>query len=157
MAMMTGAKLTAVLLCAAAAAMASGCSSLKRFAPPGIVKYEHISDKKSQNPVIKARIAETKKQKQGSFPDLSKEPTKAPEPMPADERAEMISSLRESGDALDAEVAASRAAATAETGAASDKGSLDEARNALDEAVKKDEAAARKEQGMKPRAPTPQN
>lgn len=158
---MTGAKSAAFVVCAAAVLAGSGCANLKRFAPAGLVKYEQIASKKPQNPVIKARIAETAKSGDGGFPDLSKEPKAAPKPMPAAERAEITAALRARRDAVEADIAEARAAAEAEGetivalpgGAQGDQGSLKEARDALDEAVKKDEAAARKERGMKPRSP----
>ena len=131
---------------------ASGCSSgaLKRFAPPGIVKYEELAKDQPANPVIVQRIEVQKDEPGGGFPNLSEEPTKVPEGIAKPERDAMEADLLRQRDALNAAMTEDRTLAETERLHA-----LEEDRDALSEAVAKDDAAARRERGQPPRDPAP--
>ena len=137
-----------IYILAIAALAAAGCSSggLKRFAPPGIVKYEELAKDQPVNPVIVQRIEDQKDEPGGGFPNLSVQPTKLPEGIAKPERDAMIVDLLMQRDALNAAMQADRALAGAERLHA-----LDEERAALSEAVANDDAAARRERGLPPR------
>lgn len=139
-----GAKAYILVLAALAAA---GCAAeLKRFAPPGIVKYEELAKDQPPNPAIVARIEESRNEPGGGFPKLAEQPTALPQGIAKPERAAMTEALLVDRDALDAAVAEDRALAEGERDA-----SLVEMRDALGEAVAKDDAAARRERGLPPR------
>lgn len=135
-----------------AALAAAGCSSgaLKRFAPPGIVKYEELAKDQPPNPVIVQRIEDQKDEPGGGFPNLSEQPAKLPEGIAKPERDAMIADLLIQRDALNAAMEADRAVAGAERLQA-----LEADRDALSDAVAKDDAAARRERGLPPREPAP--
>ncbi len=131
-------------LLALAALAATGCSGgLKRFAPPGIVKYEELAKDQPVNPAIEKRVAERAEEGGGGFPNLSEQPLTTPEGIAKPERAAMEEALLAERDVLDAAVAADRELAAAERDAA-----LEEARDALSEAVAKEDALARRERGL---------
>jgi len=136
----------------AIAALATGCSSgaIKRFAPPGIVKYEDRAKGEPTNPAIVERIEAQKDLPGGGFPKLSEQPTKLPEGIAKPERDAMTADLLEQRDALNAAMTEDRALADAER-----LHLLEEDRAALSEAVAKDDAAARRERGLPPRETPP--
>lgn len=139
-----GAKFSALFLAALAA---TGCAGgLKRFAPPGLVKYEELANDEPINPAIAERVKEHKKQPGGGFPNLSEQPTELPEGIAKPERDAMLGELLVQRDLLNAAAAEDRAEAAAER-----DGSLGEARDALGEAIESDDAAARRERGLAPR------
>jgi hypothetical protein len=143
-----GAKVYILVIAAFAAA---GCSGgLKRFAPPGIVKYEELANDAPPNPAIVERIEAQKDQPGGGFPRLAEQPTKLPEGIAKPERDAMIGDLLAERDALNAAMETDRAAAEAER-----IEGLEGDRDALSEAVAKDDAAARRERGLPPRDPEP--
>lgn len=134
-----------------AALAAAGCSGgLKRFAPPGIVKYEELAEDTPPNPAIVERIEAQKDQPGGGFPRLAEQPTKLPEGIARPERDAMIGELLAKREALDVAIEMDRAAADAER-----IEGLEADRDALSEAVAKDDAAARRERGLPPRDPEP--
>lgn len=141
-----GAKASALLLAAVALA---GCSSgLKRFAPPGFVKYE---DRAKGQPVAQSiadRVKEAQASTDGAFPDLSEQPSATPAGIAAPERAAL-------GDDLDAaRVGLLEAIETDRTAASAERArSIEPDRAALDEALRDDDAAARKERGLPPPPP----
>lgn len=140
-----GAKASLVLIAVVAAA---GCSGgLKRFAPPGFVKYEDRAKGQPVSPEIAARI-EAQAGGGGGFPNLSQQPSLIPAGIAAPERDALGRELAAAGAALDASVKADRAAAAAER-----QGSIEPQRDALEEEIRKDDAAARKERGLPPAAP----
>ena len=57
-------------------AVASGCSStdLRRLAPPGIIKYEKIAEKKEPNPAITEEISDYQTNTKAKFPKLGRTP-----------------------------------------------------------------------------------
>jgi hypothetical protein len=136
----------AYLLVFAALAL-TGCSGgLKRFAPPGIVKYEELEKDIPPNPAIVARIEEERDAPGGGFPKLSEQPTALPQGIAKPERAAMTDGLIAGRDALNEAVAEDRILAAAER-----ETSLIDQGEALGAAVAKDDAAARRERGLPPR------
>ncbi|MDZ7627550.1 MAG: hypothetical protein U5J99_03970 [Parvularculaceae bacterium] len=131
-----------------AALAITGCSGgLKRFAPPGFVKYEDRAKGIPVTPAIAARI-EAQSGTGGGFPKLSDQPASAPAAIALQERAAL-------GDALDAQrsdllqsVEADRATAAAER-----LDAIEPQRDALGEALREDDAAARAERGLPPAPP----
>ena len=138
---------------AVAALAAAGCSSnaLKRFAPPGIVKYENLAKDQPANPVIVQRIEDRKDAPGGGFPNLSTQPSTLPEGIAKPERDAMTGDLLVRRDALNAAIAEDRSLAEGERIEA-----LEDDRDALGEAVAKDDAEARRERGLPPRDPPPE-
>lgn len=137
----------ASLLIVAALAVAGCSGGLKRFAPPGFVKYEDRAKGIPVSPEIAARI-DAQSGAVGGFPNLSEQPAAAPAAIAPQERAAL-------GDALDAQrtellqaVEADRATAAAERVDA-----IEPRRDALDEALRQDDAAARAERGLPPPPP----
>jgi hypothetical protein len=129
---------------ALAALAAAGCSGgLKRFAPPGIVKYEELAKDQPINPAIAARIEDYQDERAGGFPNLSEQPQKTPEGIAAPERGAMETALIAERDALNDAINADKELAAAERGA-----SIEAARDALEEALAKDDALARRERGL---------
>ena len=141
-----GAKASILILAAIAAA---GCSGgLKRFAPPGFVKYEDRAKGQPVAPAIAARIDAAQAESDGAFPDLSAQPSAAPAGIAAPELAALGDELEAVREALSVAVEADRAAAAAER-----TQPIEPQREALDEALRKDDAAARKERGLPPAQP----
>ncbi len=135
----------------AALLAAAGCSGgLKRFAPPGILKYEDLAKDQPPNPAIVERIEAQKNAPGGGFPELAEQPTKLPEGIAKPERDAMIGELLLKRDILNAAVESDRDLAQAER--ADD---LNEMRDALADAVAKDDAVARRERGLAPRETEP--
>ncbi len=140
-----GAKASLLFL---AALVVAGCSGgLKRFAPPGFVKYEDRAKGIPVSPEIAARI-DAQSDAGGGFPKLSEQPAAAPSGIAAEERSAL-------GDGLDAQraellqaVEGDRAKAAAER-----VSSIEPQRDALDEALRVDDAAARAERGLPPAPP----
>ena len=131
-------------LLAIAALAAAGCSGgLKRFAPPGIVKYEELAKDQPVNPAIAARIEDYQDERAGGFPNLSEQPQKTPEGIAAPERGAMEAALIAERDALNDAINADKELAAAERDA-----SIEAARDALEEAIAKDDALARRERGL---------
>lgn len=139
-----GAKAYLVVILALAA---TGCSGgLKRFAPPGIVKYEDLAKDQPPNPVIVERIEAQKAEPGGGFPALSEQPTKLPEGIAKPERDAMVADLLAQRDIVNAAVASDRELAATERA-----DSLETMRDELSGAVAEDDAAARRERGLPPR------
>jgi hypothetical protein len=140
-----GAKASVFVLAALAA---GGCADgLKRFAPPGIVKYEELAKDEPMNPAIVSRIEEAKAAEGGGFPALAEQPTAVPQGIAKPEREAMQEALLAGRDDLNAAVEEDRILAAAER-----DGSIEGLRDALGEEVAKDDAAARRERGLPPRA-----
>jgi hypothetical protein len=141
-----GAKAVILILAALAA---TGCSGgLKRFAPPGFVKYE---DRAKGQPVaapIAARIEEAQATADGDFPNLSAQPAAAPSGIAAPERTALGDELDAARESLLEAVESDRAAAASER-----THSIEPEREALDDALREDDAAARKERGLPPAPP----
>lgn len=126
-----------------------GCSGgLKRFAPPGFVKYEDRAKGQPVAPSIAARIEEAQATSGGEFPALSEQPSGTPAGIAAPERAALGGDLDAAREALLEAVDVDRAAAAVER-----ENSIEPERAALDEALRKDDAAARKERGLPPAPP----
>lgn len=66
----------------AAILLLQGCSNstLARFAPPGLVKYEDIASKKPPNPAIEQTVRDYREDTKSRFPVLSETPTAEPAP-----------------------------------------------------------------------------
>lgn len=140
-----GAKAYGVLIAIVAA---SGCADgLKRFAPPGIVKYEDLAKGQPASPAIAARIDANAEAGDGGFPALAAQPTAVPQGIARPERDAMKEALLSDRDALNAAAVEDRVMALEERDA-----SIEEMRDKLGEAVAKDDAAARRERGLPPRA-----
>ncbi len=136
-------------LVAFAALALVGCSGgLKRFAPPGIVKYEELAKDQPMNPAIADRIEQNREAKGGGFPVLADQPTKVPQGIARPEREAMTEVLLTDRDALNVAVAEDRVLANAER-----ESSLVDLRDTLDAAVAKDDEAARRERGLPLREP----
>lgn len=139
------AKASLVLLAVIAA---SGCAGgLKRFAPPGFVKYEDRAKGQPVSPEIAARI-EAQAEKGGGFPNLSEQPAAAPAAIAAPEREALGQDLETVGANLKKAIEADRAAAAVERTAP-----IEPQRDALDAALAKDDAAARSERGLPAASP----
>ncbi len=139
-----GAKVYPLML---AAISLSGCADgLRRFAPPGIVKYEELAGDETVDPAIAARIEERRAADGGGFPPLAKQPTKVPDGIAKPERAAMEAALLAERDALNQAVLGDRALAATERIDA-----LEATRDALAEEVVRDDALARRERGLPPR------
>jgi hypothetical protein len=138
----------APILIFAAVALAGCSGGLKRFAPPGFVKYEDRAKGQPVAPSIAARIEEAQATGGGHFPKLSEQPAAAPAGVAAPEQTAFGDELEAVREALLNEVEADRAAAAAERA-----DSLEIHKEALDEALRKDDAAARKERGLPPAPP----
>ena len=93
---------------------AGGCTTLKRLAPPGFVKYEDLAGDKPKNPVIQERVKAVKAARDAQFPNLSEQPAVAPTPMPVAERDIYLTSLKTAGAGLNEQIEADRAAAAIE-------------------------------------------
>jgi hypothetical protein len=139
-------------------ALVCGCASLKRFAPPGIVKYEELAGDQPMNAEIKARAQERKESDEQRFPNLSEAPSAAPEGMSATQQASQMDALRDQRADLSAALAEDLTLAAAERaepvplpGKGDAALSLSEARDALAKAVEEDDAVAREERGLAPR------
>lgn len=140
------------------AGFAGGCASLKRFAPPGIVKYEELAGDQPMNAQIKARAAERKASGEQRFPNLSEAPSAPPQGLSQAEQHVLKDELREARAVLASAIAndlalaaAERAETVALPGVRDPALSLPDARDALAKAVEKDDAIARKERGLPPR------
>lgn len=141
-----GAKASVILISALAA---TGCSGgLKRFAPPGFVKYEDLAQGKPVAPSIAARIEEAQSGDAGAFPDLSAQPSSTPAGLASPERLALGDELEAAGAALVAAIEHDREIAESER-----VDSIEAHRDALDVALKADDAAARKERGLPPAPP----
>lgn len=127
----------------------AGCSGgLKRFAPPGFVKYEDRAKGQPVAPAIAARIEAAEGERTGGFPDLSAQPNAAPAGIAGPERMALGDELEAARIDLIEAVEGDRAAAASERTAA-----IEPQRDALEEALLKDDAAARKERGLPPPPP----
>ncbi|MEM9168783.1 MAG: hypothetical protein AAGC56_03940 [Pseudomonadota bacterium] len=103
----------------AAAAVSSaaglcGCETARNLAPPGFFKYEDIAGDTPVNPEIAARIAAQREDDPARFPNLSRQPAKAPATPSAAEIAAERAAIAERGDALRAAIAEDKAAAAAD-------------------------------------------
>ncbi len=134
-----------------AALAAAGCADgLKRFAPPGIVKYEELAKDQPPNPTIVERIEAQKDEPSDGFPNLAEQPTELPEGIAKPERDAMLAELLAERDALNAAMETDRTVAETERLEA-----LETERDALSDALAKDDAAARRERGLPPREDKP--
>lgn len=135
----------------AAAMTATGCTDgFKRFAPPGIVKYEDLEKGEPTDPAIAARVEEFKATKAGGFPKLAEQPQAAPKGIAAPERAAMEKGLLALRDDLTVKVEADRAAAAAERDT-----SIATLAEQLEAAIAEDNAKARAEREAMPPPPEP--
>ena len=95
-----------------------GCSgsTARRFAPPGIFKYEEIASDKPPNPVIEERVREHRRENRGAaFPIIARTPSSGdppPEP-PVEMRNAAAEALIAARDDLAVVVAGDRAAVDA--------------------------------------------
>jgi len=159
-----GAKHYATVGLAALIAASPGCSSLKRLAPPGILKYEELAGDQPVNPEIKQRIAERRREIDRRFPDLSAQPSRRPAEASMAERDALAAGLIDARDELQAAVEADRAASDAERQAGftlpGDKGdkarSLEDVAADLAAEVEKDGTVARNERSAPMPQPAPQ-
>ena len=127
----------------AAVLAATGCSSLElaRFAPPGVVKYEDIASEKPPNPAIEAVIEARTESSSKDYPNLSKAPSAKDRPrkLSTAQVNYRIDELATARDAINAEVAAARELAEAET---ANIIPLPEQRDTLEAQLERDEASA---------------
>ncbi|MEQ8935456.1 MAG: hypothetical protein RIE56_06665 [Amphiplicatus sp.] len=159
-----GAKHYAIVGLAALTAAAPACTSLKRLAPPGILKYEELAGDQPVNPEIKQRIVERRQEIDRRFPNLSEQPTKRPAEAPAAEREALAADLIEARDQLQAAVEADRAASDSERQAVfilpGDKGdkarALEDVAADLAAEVENDGTVARRERSKPMPQPAPQ-
>lgn len=128
-----------------------GCSGgLKRFAPPGIVKYEELAKDQPVNPTITERVKARKDMPGRGFPSLAAQPKVLPEGIAKPERDAMQKSLIDQRDALNAAMEGDRATAESER-----EDPLEAERDALIDAANKDEDEASRERGRPIRANEP--
>ncbi|WDI31146.1 hypothetical protein PUV54_14440 [Hyphococcus flavus] len=153
---MSGVKQSSALFASLLAGFAvSGCanSELARFAPPGLVKVDRITDPEPVNPNVAARIAERKAEPgSGEFPVLSETPSANARPKkPSEASVEAdLNALASARDTLESNMAKARAEAEAE---AEDTRRLPERRDSLKVEVDKDAQAAALERREKLEAP----
>ncbi len=132
-----------------AAVAACGCAGgLKRFAPPGIVKYEDLAKGQPVSPSIAARVEAAENDGPGAFPVLSAQPGEAPAGIAAPERAALGDGLVAARADLLRAIDADRATAAGER-----IDTIEPERDALGDAIRNDDAAARRERGLPPLAP----
>ena len=112
----------AVLLTAGTLVFLPGCSTLdlKRFAPPGLIKYENIADEAPVNPNIDETIARHRQNGDARYPSLGDGPSTRPEKLSAQEQAAQMDALRLARDAVNGELALINAAAEADEAAIAD-------------------------------------
>jgi hypothetical protein len=140
-----GAKASFLVVAALAVA---GCSGgLKRFAPPGFVKYEDRAKGIPVSAEIAARIG-AQSDAEGGFPKLSEQPAAAPAAIAPQERTALGDGLEAQRSELLKAVEADRASAAAER-----LDAIEPRRDALSEALREDDAAARAERGLPPPPP----
>lgn len=108
------AKEYALLAVGVLAVGAGGCTTLKRLAPPGFVKYEDLAGDKPKNAVIEERVKAVRTARDARFPNLSEQPAVAPTPMPAAERKLFLVDLSAAGADLAVKIEADRVAAAAD-------------------------------------------
>ncbi len=132
------------LLMTAAASLSIGCSSaqLKRFAPPGLVKYEELAGDQPPNPVIQERIEDLYDADDRPFPRIVDTPSVKPVKMPAQEQAALTDALESARDDLETDIDTERAAAEADR---TEADLLPEARDALKEQLERENAIAARE------------
>ena len=123
-----------------------GCanSSLQRFAPPGIFKYEEIASEKDPNPKITEVVAARQDRVDEKFPVLSETPTagltlKKPDKSEAQQQSDIIIGAR---DELTTAIDADRMASHEERQAVA---ALEARTDELLELLERDEKSARGE------------
>lgn len=125
---------------------AAGCTEVhwRRLAPPGILKYEEIANRKPPNPAIEEKVSEFNTGEAPRFPNLSQTPSEADRPAPRtkQELDTAIAELVEARDRLDAKLDIDRAESEADQQASQN---IVSGRDALEEQILKDEAAAKRE------------
>ena len=131
----------------AALMFVQGCSgsTVRRFAPPGIFKFEEIASEKPPNPVIEERIREHRRENRGaSFPIIARTPSRGdPPPQPPMEMRSVVSGeLVAAREDLAEEVAQDRAAAES---AGEQREAIVESVDALADQLERDAAVARAE------------
>ena len=100
-----------IIACAAAgSASLGGCTTMKRLAPPGFVKYEDRAKGVPVNPLIVTRVKEAQGRAPASYPNLSAQPQKQPDPPNDTAQASMRAELVAAAAALNAGAASDRAA-----------------------------------------------
>jgi len=111
-----GAKHLYLTLVVTSSVVLGACSNvdLKRFAPPGIIRYENLAKDQPVNPVVDAKIDEIKSRKRKAFPVLSEKAFDAPDGINAKTRESAEVELIEKRESLEARIADSRTAAAAE-------------------------------------------
>ncbi len=121
----------------------SGCTGfeLARLAPPGIIRYERIADKKEPNPAIVKRIEERGESERPKFPKLGETTAGGAQltPIPDGGVAGDISQLALEREHLDMALETDKLEAGA---AAEDANAINEAAADLSVAVEKAKAAA---------------
>jgi hypothetical protein len=137
--------MSAKLLPIAAAAMClAGCAdAVKRFAPPGIVKYEDLAKGEPVDPAIVARIKDRRAAGDATFPNLSEQPRETPEGMAKPDRVAMEALLTERRDTANGAIAGDRVAAPADRQAP-----LEEAQATLLDAIETDREAAARDRAL---------
>lgn len=111
---MTGAKelrqIVMVISVISVSILLTACSSsdLRRFAPPGIIRYEDLAKGEPIDPVVQSRIDESNAEKGKSFPVISEQQTTIPEGLDAPSRDELTTNLEQSRATAAADIAKAR-------------------------------------------------
>lgn len=105
------AKAKLALVAAAGGVLLGACSDMKRFLPPGLVKYEDLAKDQPIAPALQEAIDAEKTARDARYPRLSEQPSAAPKKSPAAERDASLAEIEASGLALRAQVEADREAA----------------------------------------------
>lgn len=100
-----------ILIAVTAIAVSSCADAVKRFAPPGIVKYEELAKGEPVDAAIAARIKERRVADDAAFPILSEQPSETPEAMAKPDRVAMEKLLTERRTITNDAIAADRAEA----------------------------------------------
>ena len=138
-----------VLVSVCGALAISGCTGfeLARLAPPGIIRYERIADKKEPNPAIVDRIEQRGEGERPKFPKLGETTAGGATltPIPDGGVAGEISQLASDRDHLDMALETDKLEAGA---AAEDADAINEAAADLSVAVEKAKAAAARDRAQ---------
>ena len=143
---MMGLKQTAVL-CIGLTVLC-GCTTIKRLAPPGVIKYEDLAKDIPPSPEIQARIKDRREEQPPKFPVLSRQPSEIPDPIDGIERSSQINELLYRREELSAASEQDRLAIEAEREAAIEE--LERERDALAESVAIERQKAERERRTRP-------
>ena len=128
----------------------SACATknLRRFAPPGIIKYEDLAKGEAIDPAIASRAKQVREKKDKSFPKLSEQASVAPKGINAPTRAKMKENLESERQLAASGIEEARSAAALER-----QQSITDQRERAEQAIEEGaQAIARENRGPIPKA-----